>query len=75
MVLELWSAKIGTLGLFHVCEFQKETRFEPALKKRPRFVQAGWREVIQTRKWRPLKSGGWALNLLIVQAGPGLNPF
>jgi len=29
--------------------------------------------VLQTR--RPLKSGGWALNLLIVQAGAGLNPF
>ena len=27
----------------------------------------------QTR--RPLKSGGWALNLLIVQVGAGLNPF
>jgi hypothetical protein len=24
---------------------------------------------------RPLKSGGWALNLLIVQARAGLNPF
>jgi len=31
--------------------------------------------VPERSKTRPLKSGGWALNLLIVQAGAGLNPF
>ena len=32
-------------------------------------------ETLQSQHRRPLKSGGWALNLLIVPAGAGLNPF